>query len=224
MLWSEINTIVSDLTDANTTDFPTATRVIYANASQEEVTGEIIKADGRWQWDDTNQTTLPIGTADLVSGQQDYGFESSFLEILRVSAQDASGTFHKLKAIDEQDVDIALSEYQSANGQPKEYDKIGDSVFLYPIPSYNATDGLKVHFQRSVVKIASFDSTTPGFALNHIVIAYMIAIPYCAKYKRDRVAGFEREKLRLMDTIIKHYSRRAKDDKPRLVAGNHSNK
>ncbi|HUC20837.1 MAG TPA: hypothetical protein VMR98_05080, partial [Candidatus Polarisedimenticolaceae bacterium] len=40
-----------------------------ANNWLDRVVGVILSADNRWQWDDTNYTTMPIGTADIVSGQ-----------------------------------------------------------------------------------------------------------------------------------------------------------
>ncbi len=228
MLWSEIDTIVSDLTDSDTTSFPTATRLIYANASQAEVSGDIIGADGTWNWDDTNYTDLPIGKADLVAGQQDYSFDDTFLSIEGVSVMDSDGNYQKLIPFDKNELDVDPDEYKETDGMPTHYDKQGRSVFLYPAPasgSVTLTDGLKVFFKRKTKDITLFDSTSPGFVpTEHMILAYKIALPYCMKYKQDRVALYEKKIQEHRARIIAHYSRRSKDEPSRLVANVESNK
>lgn len=218
MIWSEINTIVSSLTDSDTTSFPTATRLIYANSAQADIAGTIIGADGRWQWDDTNYTSLPIGTTDVTSGTQDYEFDDSFLRIERVEIQDDNGDWHKLEPIDKADISVAVDEYQSTNGTPTHYDKIGDSVFLYPTPDFSVTDGLKVHFQRNSVDISSFGATSPGFyPAKHMILAYMISIPYCVTYKKDRVGLYEQKVREMREDIIDFYGQRSEDERTQIT-------
>ncbi len=228
MLWSEINTIVSDLTDANTTDFATATRLIYANASQAEIAGDIIGADGTWNWDDTNYTDLPIGQADLVDGQQDYSFADEMLSIEGVSVMDSSGNYQKLKPFDKNQLDVDPSEYLKSNGLPTHYDKQGRSVFLYPAPatgSVTLVNGLKIFFKRKTKDITSFDSTSPGFiGTEHMILPYKISIPYCMKYHPARVTLYEGKIMEHRSRIIAHYSRRSKDEPQRVTPKVESNK
>jgi len=228
MLWSDINTIVTDLTDANTTDFPTATRLIYANASQAEVSGDIIGADGNWNYDDTNYTDFPIATTTLINGQQDYSFNDSFLSIEGVSVLDNNGNWHKLIPIDKQEMDVDPDEYAKTDGLPTHYDKQGRSVFLYPAPataSVTLVAGLKVFFKRQTKDITSFGSTQPGFvSTEHMIVPYKISLPYCMKYKKDRVALYEHKIQEHRDRILAHYSRRSKDEPRRLSVKQESNK
>ena len=49
------------------------------------------KASDIWTWDDTNQTSLPVATTNLVSGQTDYSLGSTILQIKGVSILDISG-------------------------------------------------------------------------------------------------------------------------------------
>ncbi len=228
MLWSEIDTIVSDLTDANTTDFPTATRLIYANASQAEVAQDIMGADGNWNYDDTNQTDLPIGKADLVAGQGDYSFADEVLSIEGISVLDASGNYRKLIPFDKNELDVDLDEYLKDNGMPTHYDKQGRSVFLKAAPaagSVTLTNGLKVYFKRKTKDITSFDSTSPGFVITeHMIIPYKIALPYCLKYKKDRVVLFELKIQEHRERVKAHYARRTKDEPSRIMSKQHSNK
>ena len=228
MLWSEINTIVTDLTDADTTAFPTATRLIYANTSQAEVAGDIIGVDVDWNYDDTNYTDFPIGTTTLVNGQQDYSFNDSFLSIEGVSVMNSSGIYKKLKPFDKQELDVDPDEYKKTDGMPTHYDKQGRSVFLYPAPataSVTLDKGLKVFYKRQTKDITSFGSTSPGFiSTEHMIIAYKIALPYCVKYKKDRVPSYENKIQEHRAKILAHYSTRSKDKTRRLSNKQESNK
>lgn len=214
MLYSEIDTIVSDLTDSDSTAFPTATRLIYANQAQSKIAGLIIGTDGRWNWDDSNQTNLPIGTTDLVSGQEDYSFDDEFLKVKKVQILDASGNTQKLTSKDMTDYTTTYQDNAASGGTPTFYDKDGRSIYLDPIPDYNSTAGLKVYFQRTTKDITSFGATSPGFvSTEHELIAYMISIPYCMKYHPERVVAYQNEVVRGMRAIEEFYSRRSKDEK-----------
>ena len=130
-----------------------------------------------WNFDDTNFTTVPIATADLVDGQQDYGLATTHIQILSVEIKDAaSGSWKLLKEIDEKEFvqrgDSLSAHYDNAGtaieGVPNEYNMIGTSLFLYPTPSYNSTAGLKVRFQRPPSYFATTDTTKePGIPDTH---------------------------------------------------------
>ena len=50
-----------------TVDFTAADMLIRHNERLNEVVSIIMEADGRWEWDDSNLTTLPIATTDVVA-------------------------------------------------------------------------------------------------------------------------------------------------------------
>src|SRR5206468_3441721 len=127
-----------------------------------------------WQFDDDNYTTLPEGTTNLVSGQSDYSFAATFLDVDWVKVKDAGGNWQMLDPIDQSQVDQALENYLITNGMPEMYDKVGDSVRLYPAPataSVTLTAGLKIGFKRTGSLFAATDTTkVPGFASPYHVI------------------------------------------------------
>ena len=189
--------------------------------------GWLINSDGTWQFDDSNYTTLPIGTYTLVEGQTSYTFASDFLDIEEVDVLNSSGQYVKLTPIDHLDLgDSSIEEYfnitssNTPKGMPEYYDKWEDSIKLYPAPtsgSVTLANGLKVYFKRTaslftVATDTTADTTTPGFASPwHVIVAYMASIPYCATYKKDRVSYLMSEVARLKDELINHYARREKD-------------
>jgi hypothetical protein len=214
---------IDSLCDSDVTSYPLADKIRRVNIGLDEVITEILQADGTWQYDDTNHTDLPIGTTDLVEGQQDYSFEDEFLVIERVEVKDVNGNWHKLKPFDQSTEKGAMEELFKTDGLPEYYDKQARSILLYPQPTATQTtltNGLKVWFKRNADKFTTSDTTQePGFAsLFHNILSYMASIPYCMTYKKDRVRNYQNEVFRLKQEIRRFYSRREKDVKKRLVA------
>ena len=220
---ADIQTFTRFLCDADTTSYTAANLLITTNQAYEEVVAKILDADGRWQWDDTNRSDLPIGTTTLVNGQQDYAFDTTHLKILGVSVKDENGNFYTLDPIDSDDTaPFDRAEYLETAGRPLFYDKLGNSIFLYPKPdngvSVTLSAGLKVYFQRTADLFTSAQVTTgtkvPGFASpSHMLLAYKAALPYCMNYKKDRVPGIVNEIAKLEKDLVKFYSKRDKDER-----------
>lgn len=219
---------IDDLCDTDSTSYPLARKVRRVNAALQRVTGWIIGADGFWEFDDTNYTTLPIGTGDLVAGQQGYTFAQEFLDILTVKVKDKNGNFQIIKPIDQKETDIPLEQLALVDGFPQWYDKNADGLKLIPAPSAAVVTlpaGLKVEFQRTGVAFTAASTTTePGFvSLYHIVLAYMAAVPHSMSYKKDRVPWLEKQigdtipPTGLKRDIINFYSRREKDKRKKAT-------
>lgn len=206
-------------TAADTTDYPINDRTRNVNQWYHKAAHIMQSADGTWQWDDANNTTLPIGTTDLVSGQQDYSLDDAMLEIELVEIQASSGTWHTVMPIDISQFnspdtrDSNFTSYKSTNGQPEEYDKRGRSLFLYPAPNYNSTGGLKIHFKRGANIFAVTDTTKePGFAARfHNYLALGAAFDYCTLYKQDRVQSLFTQIQAIEKEMKEFYGRRNKD-------------
>jgi len=205
-------------------DYVIADKTRNINRWLDRVVSLILQADNRWEWDDTNHTDLPIATTTLVHNQQDYEITgAAFLKIIRVEVKNSSGDFKQLTPISQQDKrGIALSEYQKTAGMPKEYDKLGNSIFLYPKPSSSnvtLSAGLKIYFQRTVDYFTTSDATQePGFASPyHRILSVGAAKDYCvANTLQSRIAILDAEIAKLEAGILEFYSSRDRDDRPRL--------
>lgn len=197
-----------------------ATFTRNANRALDRVTSLIFEADGRWNWDDKNRTDYPIATTDLVSGQSDYRFNVSHLNIDQIEIRDeADSSWQKLKAINRTDYSKPLSAVYG-EGSPIVYTKIADAFFLFPEPNYSVSGGLKVYFQREASYFESTDTTKePGFArLYHKLISLWASYDYAsvnlmpiARVLRDEILVIEQE---LQD----FYSMRSKDEHITLQA------
>ncbi len=196
------------------------------NEALNRVVSLILTSDGRWQFDDINNTDFPIATTNLVttvgSEQQDYAFGITMLKITRVEVLDAAGNWQLLTPIDQANIyDESLTDFLKTAGLPKFYDKIGNSLFLYPKPlatSVTSTAGLKIWFQRPPSYFTTSDTTkTPGInSMYHRLVAWIASRDYAldkqlsvAKSLADRVILTE-------DSLQESYALRNKDDHIKL--------
>ena len=222
----DIVSAINDFCESDSTSYPIASKVRNANIAYEKLIGKILEADGDWQWDDTNYTNLPRGTGTLVEGQETYSFASEYLNIQMVEVlQDSSpDVWHKLKPIDSLDLgDMSPEEYfgqtsagNPQTGMPEWYDKIGDTVILYPAPTSTAvtlTDGIRIWFQRTADLFTTTDTTQePGIpSPYHVLIAYYASISYCVKYKPERIRWLTQQWEDGIKNMLKFFGKREKD-------------
>lgn len=228
MTISDINAEIRLLCDADTTSYRDDALLRRVNSSLETLVGKIINADGNWQFDDTNYTNLPIGTGDLVSGQSSYSFSSEYLDILEIMILTTGGIYQRITPFDPSELGTSFDEWVGSStgtppdGMPQYYDKLGDSIRFDRSPTaahVTLTAGLKVRFKRTADLFTSGQVTTgtkePGIASPyHQLICYMVAVPYCMSYKKDRVALYEKKVIEMTSDMIDFYTRRAKDERP----------
>lgn len=203
------------LTSTNSTSFPIAQVTVEANNALERVASLIMQSDARWQWDDSNNTDLPIATTGLVANQQDYTLAVSHLDILRVEVQDTNGSWRKLIPIDQADIyGTSLTDFMKTAGAPYYYDKLGASVFLYPKPNYTQASSLKIWFQRGPSYFAVTDtSKSPGFnVLYHDLIPLWIAYNFALANGKENGSNLGAEIKSKEDALQEDYALRAKDD------------
>ncbi len=221
MTFSDIKSKVYFLTSTNSTSLPDATMAILANNALERVVSLIMQSDGRWQWEDTNNTDLPIATTALVSAQQDYTMAISHLELTRVEVLDSTSNWHKLIPIDQADVwNQSLTDFMKENGLPTYYDKIGNSIFLYPAPNYSQSASLKLYFKRGPSYFVAGDTNeTPGFnTLYHDLVPLWVAYDYSiANGKANSTPIFAQIQAK-EQALQDDYSVRDKDDHTQLRA------
>lgn len=218
-----------DLCDADSTSYPAASMLRRVNTAYETVVGWIINADGTWQFDDTNYTNYPIGTFTLTNGVGRYSFNDQFLQLEEVQIMNSAGNYEIVPSIDQKETNDfnPLTEQYETAGKPIFYDKVADdTIELLPPPSSSSVtlaSGLRIRFKRTADLYTSAQQTTgtkePGFASPfHIIIAWMVARPYCLVHKPQRVPELNAligdttlEATGMKAQILQHYGRREKD-------------
>lgn len=217
--------------NANSSTYPIADLVRNANVALDNVVTIALEADGQWDFDSTNATDFPIGLTDLMSGQQDYEFDDEFLVIRSVEVCDSNGKWSKIVPIDIYMMEKrqSMTDFEEENGIPLYYDKIGNSMFLYPAPNYNrrlveeGEAGLKVYFQRKMDYFDVSDTVKEAGMPKHLqkYIPLYCSYAYAAAKDLPKVSTLEKRlefytgnKLRGGNdggAIEKHYSKREKD-------------
>ena len=224
---ADLNQEARDLCDATTTSYTAATLLRRVNSALETLVGKIIGVSGTWDYDDTNYTDLPIGKGTLVEGQSSYTFAVNYLQIKNIKVLDIDGTsWRLLYPTDQSQEGWALENDLLTDGFPYKYDKVGDTINLYPAPTAaNVTlaSGIKIEFKRTASLFTSGQVTTgtkePGIASPwHITIAKMAALPYCKSYKKDRVTQLERDIAVETASMLKHYGQRERDSRKIMTA------
>lgn len=212
------------LDSSDTTSLPVVDFIRSANSWLRRLVFLIWKSSAQWEWDDSNQTDLPIATTDLVADQQDYSLPSTAIDVQRVEVLDDDGNYQPLVQFDKSQVsDIALTEYYETAGLPIFYDIIGSSLFLYPKPSstdVTTTDGLKLYLARDIDAFTTTDtSQEPGIQpWFHPYISYGGAKDYAISKNLDanKVSLIDTEIVRYEVAIKEHAVKRNKDFKTRI--------
>jgi len=226
MTFTDLKNKVYFLTKTNSTSFPDPYMTNELNNGLDRVVSLIFQSDSRWTWDDENNTDLPIATTALVSGQQDYALSVSHLEIVRAEVQDTSGDWIKLRPIDSADIyDESVESFpsiasNSTSGVPMYYQKLGNSLMMYPTPNYSQSASLKLFFKRGPSYFATNDTTkTPGFnALYHDLVALWASYNFALANGRSNAQLLYQEIQAREDALLADYSLRARDDTPQMKA------
>lgn len=213
------------LTKTNSTSYPNADLLDDLNIAYNDTTADLFLSDGRWQWDDTNQTDLPVATAALVSGQQDYTIPGAQLIIDRVEILPQGGNyFYRVLPRDVSDPmwgSTLLGIDNISQGAPIYYDISGTSILLYPIPGFSQAASIKVYFRRAQVDFTAGDLSTgtiaPGFAsLFHDILAYKVAYDYAIINIPQLATGYWNTVQLKTAKLKAFYALRERDDSPRM--------
>lgn len=224
--------LLEDLTStqsSSTSSYTLATKTRDINNAYDEYTIRAIQSSGTWQFDDTNQTDYPVATTDIVSSQEDYTFTTDengnqILDISRVECKDANGNWTLLEPYNELDEDTSLSAQATTTGTPTRYYKTANGIKLDRTPNYNSTDGLKIYFDRTSSYFTTSDTTKkPGIPnIFHKYLAYLPAYLYWLPKDTQKAQLFQSEVLKIEKMIGEFYSKRTRDEKPRLTVKQNS--
>jgi len=185
----------------------------------------ILKADGRWNWDDNNHGDHPIIRTPLVSGQRDYTFTTdgsgnTILQIFKLFVkQENGGVYQELKPVDVQTARpfsrSSFTDGLGTVGVPQVYDKTGNAIFFDVIPDYSDDEGIMAYVSREGFYFTTADTTRkPGFAGDfHEYLVVRVAYKYAARNGMPIATGLRDEMLRLEKEMGDFYGRREKDVK-----------
>lgn len=185
------------------------------NRALDSVTTSILESDDRWEYDDSTYSDYPIATTDLVANQKDYVLSVDHLKVLRVEAIGPDGVWRLLTPMDLEDIPVARDQFMNTPATPIYYDKLANSLFLFPASQYNATGGLRVYYQREPNYFIYTDTTKkPGFAsICHRLVSLKAAYDFAvANNLSDKITILRDEIAKRDLELRKFYGRRNKDE------------
>lgn len=109
-------------------------------------------------FDDTNQTSLPVETQNLVSGTNAYkisSFTNNVLDIVKLAILDDDGKEWDLIREEFEDIDDFNELYSTDagdQGSPRYWTKMGDYIYIRNCPNYSETNGLRAYVNREMSK------------------------------------------------------------------------
>jgi len=198
-----------------------------------------LPASGTWQFDDSSHEKYNIIEADLVSGQRSYTFSADqqgnlILDFYKVLVADRQGVFHEMNPKDAQTGRDTQHFWDGRNtaGQPTAYDKTANGVFFDLVPNYNVrldeegTQGIKIYINREANYVVHTDTDRkPGCpGLLHAWFHIEPAWNYARQKDKERYKRLTEAKTALENTIKAHFSRRVRDEKPRLLPAYQDNR
>jgi len=224
MTIDDINSEITFNTNADTTTFLPADRLIKVNKAQDEVHIMILQSQDEWDFDDKNYTSdFPVLTTDLKAGQQDYSLPIEAIKEKRVELNLDSTTFKKAEPIDINEISDGTSTTDIANSFSTAspfYDLGYNSLRTYPIPTVDVTKGLKIWIDRNMSLFTSGDVSTgtrePGFDRQfHQLIPLKVSWDFLF-FKIKDYSGADRVKQVIDEQefkLKKHYGSKQKDRK-----------
>ena len=211
----------------DTTTLPIADFTRSANEAL-KLTNQIIwQSTGEWEFDDSNYTTLPTATTNLIASQKDYQIPSYSQKIDRLEVLDINEDWHKVIPFDKGMTKEALEELYSSTGLPQYYDMVGNSINLYPSPDVTTctlTAGLKLYFSREMDEFLVTDTTKePGFLSDfHRMISLNSALDWAMPKGLSIISSLQNQISAMKDNIKIFYGSRSRDLKVKIVPPNRS--
>jgi len=197
------------------------------NKALSEVFHLIFSSSGIWNFDDSNQTDLPVAKRDIVSGTDSYLLPDGITSIERIDIYDADGNTWELQQYPLYKITNGEADFLTGGGRPIYYRLFGDVVKVYPAPNYDATLGLAVYFGRELVSFSSTDTTAePGFASPyHDILSLMASADwFIAKQPQSpTLVKLEQKLLQRRADLVNYYRRRNRGYNPRVSRAKTSN-
>lgn len=217
MTIGNISTLITFLTNADTSAFTNANRLVLINDHLSRVQTTILRAQDEWDFDDSNNTDLPILTADLVASQQYYTLPTGMIDMKRLEMSYDGSTWKKVEPFDINERGRDTNDLSDFSKVSPFYDLVASDTFtLYPIPDTNVTGGLKIWISRTPVDFTSAELTTgtkePGFdPLFHQILAYGPALDFCVARNLPQAGNLKKVYDELMMALQNHYGDKQED-------------
>lgn len=191
----------------------------------------VFAATGIWEFQGE------ISTTSLVQNQTEYVLPSDMIALNRIEILYPNQTDYVVaKRIDDKQVETSVfandAIAQGTESSPV-FRVFDNSIFIYPKPSANVTNGLRVEILEDITELSSTSDSPNLNPLLHKILSIGAAYEYCLtnghEKKADRLyrrifGRFERDTSALKTQLEQLVSSRDRTTKPRIIARRRSYK
>jgi hypothetical protein len=195
------------------------------NVAHDELMHIASEASGTWRADDSNHTELPIIRFDITSSQRTYILLNDeqgnlILSYDKVLVAGPDGIYRPITPrdpISEMNVSRFV-DGQNTQGVPTSYDKLANGIRFDLEPNYSLAGGIEMYITREGYYVTADNATwKPGVPGNlHAWYYIHPAEAYARQTKRKNLGALQMEKARLEQMIKDTFSRRTRDERPRM--------
>lgn len=240
---SDIQSKITNLTSADTIQYPNADRLIDINLWQQKIVGMIMDSEDESYFDDARFTGYPKVTTPLTTNR-DYsisqtltdtgGISYSVLKVKSVSVSYDGVAYYRATPMDLAETilpdnpssattaNTTLDAYFSRTAPRYSYKN--NAILLYPLAQQaDVTAGGKmiIELERGAADFTSSDLTTgtavPGFDITfHMMLAYGPAFEFCQSKGMPQASSLYRELQVYEDRLRRQYSSKQLDRKYQL--------
>lgn len=182
-----------------------------------------LTSDGRWQFDDTENTDVPRASATLSSGEISMPLNSTHLGIRFIEVTDSDGNKYRLSPFD-RTLEDGPTPKTTDTGQPSKYDYEAGVLYFdrYSDASYTVT----IHFNRSASHLTTANTTQvvgiPTIHTEYIVLFALHRLGF--RTGNENRTQLRQELVELERSIQDDLSNRNEDTAERLSVVNYMKK
>lgn len=215
-----------DIDTSDTTSYPLDDMGRAANKALDKCHMVILNADGRWEYDDNNNSasTLLNTSTSVAAGDTKIAIPLTWLRVARIRLTDPNGNYVTLTP--KKRSEWSDGQLNASSGMPVAYDLLGNHAFFDKPCAHAATAEVQYQLGPSYFDGDSDTTKTPGFiAPFHQIISLEMALEYCEQNDMDGRAAKIRNRLGEAPTegytgsglykgLSDHYATRNVDNRP----------
>jgi hypothetical protein len=202
--------------------FQATDRLIAINNAYDKLHSIILDSQDEWDFDDSNNTELPIATTDLLANQDIYAIPDTLYRLNKVEINYGAG-FIKALPLDLNENFLSEDELlQRSNVSTPYYRIFGQTIQFYPKPTAEVSNGLKLYYDRAITHFTSDEYTAgtvkPGLdQLWHDYIALQASLDGAVKYNLVNKGDLSNLLQEMEQRIRKYYGKKTTDRKLKLT-------
>lgn len=202
--------------------FQATDRLIAINNAYDKLHSIILDSQDEWDFDDSNNTELPIAKTDLLASTGMYAIPDTLYRLNKVEINYGAG-FVKALPLDLNETSLSEDEILARASSATPYYRIfGQTIQFYPTPTAEVSGGIKLYYDRAITHFTSDEYTAgtvkPGLdQLWHDYIALQASLDGAIKFNLVNKGDLANTIADIEQRIRRYYGKKTTDRKTKLT-------